>query len=169
MLQNILSALIVLGALYMVISVPVGLVNVKLFKALHGARCTGVNALLAFIPIYNIVFGRKLVYGKATFTKVILALCTALLAFRAISVLLVAAYPILVVYSAITSILVCAVYWLLYIVNAVDLGRMFGVGAITMLCCVLIAPVGYYMLSAQIMAYFRSVEDEVSGTFEAEN
>ena len=42
---------------------------------------------------------------------------------------------------------------------------MFNCGLIVTLCGVVVAPIGYYMLSTQVLGYFRSVEDTVSGRF----
>lgn len=169
MLLNILSVVLVVAFLYSIICIPVGMFNTKLFMAIHGTKCTGLNRVKAYLPFYNITFSRWLAYGGSMVFSILLLVCALLLVFRFVAIALVASVPILVVYSALTTLGCIALYTLLYIINAVDFCRMFSCGAATMLCCLLIAPVGYYMLSLQVLSYFRNVEDEVSGRFGDQN
>lgn len=164
-MMDVISVVLVLMALYAVISVPVGIFNLKVFQAIHGTKCTGFSLLKAFTPLYNITFARKLAYGKATIFNAILLLCLLLLLFRVVALVLVSTLPILVVYSSLVMIACIALYWVLYIVNCVDFCRMFNCGVITTLCGVVVPPIGYYMMSTQVLGYFRSVEDTVSGRF----
>ena len=164
-MMDVISVVLVLMALYAVNSVPVGMFNLKVFQAIHGTKCTGFSLLKAFTPLYNITFARKLAYGKATIFNAILLLCLLLLLFRVVALVLVSTLPILVVYSSLVMIACIALYWFLYIVNCVDFCRMFNCGVITTLCGVVVPPIGYYMMSTQVLGYFRSVEDTVSGRF----
>lgn len=164
-MMDVISVVLVLMVLYAVISVPVGIFNLKVFQAIHGTKCTGFSFLKAFTPLYNITFARKLAYGKATVFNVILLVCLLLLLFRVVALILVSTLPILVVYSSLVMIACIALYWVLYIVNCVDFCRMFNCGIITTLCGVVVPPIGYYMMSTQVLGYFRSVEDTVSGRF----
>lgn len=164
-LINVLSVIIVVAILYAIISVPVGLFNLKMFQAVHGAKCTGLNFVKAFIPFYNITFSRRLVYGKATGFCIALLLCVIMFLFRVVSLVLVSAVPILIVYSSLVMIACIAFYYILYIINAVDFCRMLNCGVVTMIVSIVVAPIGYYMLSTQVLSYFRSVEDTVSGRF----
>lgn len=164
-LMNALSVFTVVAILYAIISIPVGLFNLKIFKAVHGAKCTGLNFIKAFIPFYNITFSRRLVYGKTTGFCVALLLCALMCLFRGISLVLVSTAPILIVYSSLVMIACIALYIILYIINAVDFCRMLNCGVVTVIVSIAIAPIGYYMLSTQVLSYFRSVEDTVSGRF----
>lgn len=162
---DIISVLIVLIVLYSIISIPVGLFNIKVFQAIYYAKPSGVNLIKAFLPLYNITFARKLAYGQATVANSVLLVCVLLAAFRIVALVLVSTFPVLIVYSSIVMIACIAMYWALYIFNCVDFCRMFNCGVVTTLCGIVVAPIGYYMLSTQVMGYFRSVEDEVSGRF----
>lgn len=164
-MMEALSVVIVLAFLYAIVCVPVGIFNLRLFQAINGTKCTGLNFLKAFVPLYNITFARKLAYGKAPAFNVLLALCALLFVFRVSALILVSSFPILVVYSSLIMIACLALYWLLYIVNCVDFCRMLNRGVVTTLCGIVVPPIGYYMLSTQVMGYFRSVEDTVSGRF----
>ena len=162
---DVLSVIIVLAVLYAIVSVHVGIFNLKVFQAVHGTKCTGLSILKAFAPLYNITFARKLAYGKSTVFNVMLLICLLLFVFRVVSIALVSLVPVLVVYSSLVMIACIAIYCILYIINCVDFCRMFNCGLIVTLCGVVVAPIGYYMLSTQVLGYFRSVEDTVSGRF----
>lgn len=164
-MMDVVSVILVLVILYAVISVPVGIFNLKMFQAIHGTKCTGLSFLKAFTPLCNITFARKLAYGRATIFNVVLRICLLLLLFRIVAVVVVSALPILVVYSSLVMIACIALYWILYIINCVDFCRMFNCGVITTLFGIVVPPIGYYMLSTQVLGYFRSVEDTVSGRF----
>lgn len=164
-MSDVISVLIVVAALAAIIAVPVGIFNVKLFQALNGTKCGGLNLVKAFVPFHNITFARKLAYGRATVYNIVLTVCLLLLLFRAVAIIVVATVPILIVYSSITTIACVLIFWLFYIINAVDFCRMLNCGITVTLCSVVIPPVGYYMLSTQVLSYFRSVEDDMSGTF----
>ena len=97
--------------------------------------------------------------------NVMLLICLLLFVFRVVSIALVSLVPVLVVYSSLVMIACIAIYCILYIINCVDFCRMFNCGLIVTLCGVVVAPIGYYMLSTQVLGYFRSVEDTVSGRF----
>lgn len=167
MLTNALSVLIVLAILYSIISIPVGLFNLKVFQSVNGTKCTGLNFLKAFMPFYNITFSRRLVYGKATWFHVLLLVCAVLFLCRIVAIVLVAAFPLLIVFSSIAMVACLALYYALYVINAVDFCRMLNCGLVTTLFSIAVTPIGYYMLSTQVLGYFRSVEDTVSGRFEA--
>ena len=47
---DVLSVIIVLAVLYAIVSVPVGIFNLKVFQAVHGTKCTGLSILKAFAP-----------------------------------------------------------------------------------------------------------------------
>lgn len=167
MLMDILSTILVVGILYAIVCVPVGMFNAKVFQAVHGAKCTGLSLGKALIPFCNITFSRRLTYGRAPVFRALLLVCVGLLLFRFVALALVTVAPLLIVFSSLTTVACIALYWLLYIVNAIDFCRMFNCGFVIKLACIVLAPVGYYMLSTQVLGYFRSVEDEVSGRFGA--
>lgn len=167
MIQQIISVVIVIAVLCAVVCVTVGMFNRKLFLAVYGTKCTGLSAVEAYIPFYNIVYARKIINGKAPVFLGGFCLCAAGLIFRLGSVVLVAKFPVLIVYSSLAMVVCIALYMLLYIINAVDFCRMLNCGFLTTICCIIVAPVGYYMLSTQVLPYFKQVEDKVSGTFEA--
>jgi hypothetical protein len=164
MIANILSIVILAALFYLLVSLPVGLFNMRVFQAVNGTKCTGYNRLGAFVPLANITFARKLVYRR-TFWNYILILCAALLLFRIISILTVAYLPVLIVYSSMSTIFCIALYFVLYILNALDFCRLLNCGIVTIVCCIAAPPVGYYMISTQVLRYFKSVEDDVSGRF----
>lgn len=166
MLLNIASVVLVVLILCSIVSVTPGFFNLKMFRALQGTRCTGLSAVQAFIPFYNITFSRKLSYGKSTIFDIGFIVCAVLLLFRVASVVLVSKLPVLVVFSSFAMYACLLIFFVMYIVNAVDFCRMLNCGFLTILCCVVVAPVGYYMLSTQVLAYFKEVEDVVRGTFE---
>ena len=131
---DVLSVIIVLAVLYAIVSVPVGIFNLKVFQAVHGTKCTGLSILKAFAPLYNITFARKLAYGKSTVFNVMLLICLLLFVFRVVSIALVSLVPVLVVYSSLVMIACIAIYCILYIINCVDFCRMFNCGLIVTLC-----------------------------------
>ena len=167
-MNEYVAAIILVVLIYAVLCVPVGMLNTRLFKAIRGEKATGINLGEAYAPFTNITYSRKLLFGKTAYTYG-LYVVGALLAFRAAAVLLVTKLPILTPYSAFTTLLAIAIYIVLYVANAASICRLLRGGAALMLVSIFIAPVGYYLSSARVPRYFRSVEDEVSGRFKSAN
>jgi len=164
MSASIISAIVLVLGLCAVLAVPVGIFNLKVYRAVRGTKCTGATAVEAFVPFVNILFARKLVYGQ-TFFKYLMWVCAALVIFRTAALVLINTMPVLTVFSSFGMVACIALYAVLYVANAASFASLLNCGAVTMLCCVVAAPVGYYMLSTQVLNYFRSVEDVVSGRF----
>lgn len=165
MIQQILSTLIVIAVLCAILCVTVGMFNRKVFLAVYKSKCTGLSTIQAFIPFYNITYARRIINGKCPIFNVGLCICLIGFVFRLVSVALVAKVPVLIVYSSMVMIGCIALYMILYIANAVDFCRMLNCGFLTTICSIIVAPVGYYMLSTQVLPYFKQVEDRVSGAF----
>lgn len=162
------DALVVTGliiTLYCIIWVPVGMFNLKMFKEHNGSKATGMQALSAFAPFYNICYSRKLAYGKSPIFFVLTTIAVVLFCLRLLSVALVAVVPILLPITALLIWVSLLLYFLLYIINAVDFCRMLGGGFVTLLFCIVVPMLGYYMLSNVVTAYFYKEEDELSGRF----
>lgn len=166
MLSDILSTFIVLGVCYLLITVPVGLLNIKLFQAIHGSKATGRTLIKLFIPGVNIMFSRKLLYGTALLHTLLFAVCGFGLVFRVAALLLLEQYPALTPYSAFLMFGCLIAYGAAYALSALDMCLTFECGFWVFLACLLVAPVGYYMVSTQVLRYFSTVEDDVRGTFE---
>lgn len=164
-MSNLLSVAVVLIGIYCVLSLPVAFFNLKCFEVANGYAPSFRESLLAFVPFGNLTYGRKQIYGTSKLFRVLMWVCGILALFRAISLV----FSVLLPVSTIAALTCVALYIILYIFNAVDFGRMFGAGVFTMLFCIIVAPVGYYLLSGRILAYYKSVEDEVSDTFRTAN
>lgn len=149
-----------------VVGVPVGLFNIKVYRAVCGTKPKGLVLVDAFIPATNLLFARKLVYGKTAYTYGLVA-CGVLILFRAVALALINTVPILIFYSGFAVMGCLALFIVLYVANAVSFCRLFNCKVVVTLCCLLIAPVGYYMLSTQVLGYFRNTEEELSGRFTA--
>lgn len=166
-MMNVISMIVVIGLLYCVLCVPVGLFNLKVYQAVMGTKCGFPTVLLAFCPLYNIVFPRKYIYNRAPVYTGLLILFTVLMLFRTVAFILVLQVPILYVFSAFASIGAIILYYGLYLFNCFDFARMFGCGILTKLFSIVVPPLGYYLVSNQVLGYYKSVEDEVSGRFTA--
>lgn len=165
MVPDIVSVLLVVGALYAVISVPVGMFNTQLYKLSRNTKCSGLERFFAYLPLRNITYARNIAYAGSPAYTWVLRFLAGLVLLRVIAMGLAQNFPLLLLISSFGMMLAIVVYILLYIINAVDFCRMFCCGALVTICCVVCAPLGYYLLSLKVPGYFKRVEDEVSGRF----
>lgn len=165
--QYVAGAILVL-IIYAVICIPVGMLNVSLRRAALGAKPSPNEYLKAYSPFVNITYGRKVLYGKTAYSYGLYTVVL-LLVFRVVAVLLVGTVPVLTIYSAFTTLAALALYCVLYIWNAASMCLLLRGGTMLTIVSVLIAPVGYYLISVRVPGYFKSVEDEVSGRFKSKN
>lgn len=148
-----------------IFSVPCGLFNVKMFRATQESKPGGLELVKAFFPFANILYSRKLCYGKCPVFLSLLIVSVVLLAFRFIALALLTIVPVLIVFSPFAVLASFILYYIIYAANAVDFCRMLGGGGFVLLVCVFCAPLGYYMLSNKVLPYFKTEEDTLSARF----
>lgn len=161
---------VVLGLMLVgIFTIPVGIFNTRMFRGVNGSKPRGSEFMKAYAPFANIRFSRVLAYGSSTVYLVALILCFILVLSRVVALVLVwmdigwGVY--LFIFTPICVLLAFAIYYILAVVNAVDFGRMIGAGTLTMVLCVVMNPIGYYMLAQQVLPYFKAEENDLSGTF----
>lgn len=156
-----------------VFTVPVGMFNTKMFRGINGSKPTGGEFLKAYVPFFNVRYARVLAYGSSSVFMIFLCAALVLFLLRFIAIGLIALDIGWAVYlfmlSPMLVLLALGIWWVLAIVNAVDFARMLGCGGLTIVMSVLIPPVGYYMLSNNVLPYFRKEESSLHGTFGAED
>lgn len=167
------AGIIFIVGLIALFTIPIGMFNVKMFKGSNGTNPGGAELLKAYLPFVNIRYARVMAYGTSPVYLGLLILCGVFLLLRAISYALVAAGigfgVYLAFFSAFTSLAAIAIWWVLAAVNGIDFGNMLNVGVPTKLCCIILPPLGYYMLSNIVMPYFKSEEVTADATFGAQN
>lgn len=149
-----------------ILTIPAGMFHCKLYFAVTDMKPSIREVILAYIPFLNIARSRKLAYGGAPVYTALMCVCGGLLLFRGVALFTLTTVPVLYVVSAFGMAACIGLYALLYIVNALDFSRMLDCGVVTCVASVLVAPLGYWLLSNQVLPYFKSVGDEVSGRFE---
>lgn len=148
-----------------VFAVPIGMFNAKMYKANNDVKPTGMELVKCYLPIYHLTYAQKLAYGSATLYTVLICIFCVTIILRIIAVAMVAQWPMGVF---ITSFLVIFGFLCLIavmIISGLRFAIMLQCGALTKLFCVILPPLGYYMMTQQVMAYFKSEEDELSGRF----
>ena len=150
-------------------TVPIGMFNVKMFKGSNSCSPSGGELVRAYMPFVNVRFSRVLAYGTSPAYLGLLILCGAILLVRGLAFLLVGmdigvgAY--IAFFSAFASPVAIVVWWTLAAVNGVDFANMLQAGFLTKVACIIIPPLGYYMLSNVVLPYFRSEEAGTYDTF----
>lgn len=164
------GVLFIIG-IVLIFTVPVGMFNVKMFKGSNSCAPTGGELIKAYMPFVNIRFSRVLAYGTSPVFLACLILIGVVLLVRGLSFVLVGMDIGIGVYmaffSSFLSLAAIALWWVLAAINGVDFANMLQAGFITKLCCVILPPMGYYMLSNVVLPYFRSEEAGVNDTFGA--
>lgn len=172
-MQDILIAVLMFMAVAALFTIPVGLFNTRMFRGLNESRPTGSEFIKAYIPFFNVRYSRVLAYNSSPIYMALLCIAAVLFLLRFVAVGLVAADigfgAYLVILTPITVMLAFVLWYVLAVVNAIDFGRMLGVGTLTMIVCIFCAPIGYYMLSNAVMPYFKKEETSLDGTFGVEN
>lgn len=161
---------VVLGCMLVgIFTIPVGIFNTRMFRGVNGSKPSGSEFLKAYTPFANVRFSRVLAYGSSTVYLVALILCAILIMSRVVALILVGLdigwSVYLFIFTPICVLLAFAIYYILAVVNAIDFGRMIGAGTLTMIMCVIMNPIGYYMLAQQVLPYFKAEENDLSGTF----
>lgn len=156
-----------------IFAVPVGMFNTKMYEGNNGFKPTGGEWFKCYIPFANIRYARVLAYGASPVFAVclIVALIVFLLRFIAIGLVAMDVGFMVYVYmfSAMFPLIAVGIWWVLAAINGVDFGNMLGAGLFTKLFCVILPPLGYYMLSNAVLPYFKAEEVSLGGTFGAEN
>ena len=165
-MKEFIGMALIIILVYGVLFIPVGLVNIKAYRALKGEKPKLGALLTSFSPFYALTYTRKQFYGKATMFKLCYTICGLAVMFRCIAIIMLTHMPVLTVYSSFAMVGAIVLFYLFYIMNAIDLSRMFGSGPLQYLICVALTPLAYYTLSVKILPYFASVKEIVDGTFD---
>lgn len=164
---DILIAVGLFLVILLLFSIPCGFFNTRMFRGINDSKPTGMEFVKAHMPVYNVCYARKQAYGSNTVHIVLTTLIVILFLMRFLAIALVNFVPILFVFSPFFVIVSVLMYYVLYAVNAVDFARMLGCGGITLIMCILVAPLGYYLMSNQVLPYFKESEDVMSDRFGA--
>lgn len=168
-LGGAIVAIMYVAVLAAIFTIPVGMFNTKMYRGNNGEYPHGVDWLKAYIPFGNIRYARVLAYGASPIFGVFLIVAAAIFALRFISIGLVALdigiAMYIYVFSAFFPMAALAIWWVLAAINAIDFGGMLGAGLPTKIVCVVLPPLGYYMLSNAVLPYFKAEEVSMDGTF----
>lgn len=170
-MSEVIGGVIFILLIIALFTIPVGMFNVKMFKGSNSCSPSGCELVKAYIPFANIRFARVLAYGTSPIYLALLIMCGVILLVRGLSFLLVGLNIGVGVYiaffSSFASLLAIAIWWVLAAVNGVDFANMLQAGTVTKICCIILPPMGYYMLSNVVLPYFRSEEAGTNDTFGA--
>lgn len=170
---EIIGGIVFILAIIALFSVPIGLFNVKMYKGSNNSSPTIGQYFKAYFPFVNIRYARVLAYGSSPVFLGLLILCGVLLLLRPIAYILVAldigAGVYLAFFSAFGSLAAIGIWWVLAAINGVDFSNMLQAGTLTKIFCIILPPLGYYMLSNIVLPYFRSEEATAYDTFGAKN
>lgn len=170
-MSEVIGGVIFILLIIALFTIPVGMFNVKMFKGSNSCSPSGGELVKAYIPFANIRFARVLAYGTSPIYLALLIMCGVILLVRGLSFLLVGLNIGVGVYiaffSSFASLLAIAIWWVLAAVNGVDFANMLQAGTVTKICCIILPPMGYYMLSNVVLPYFRSEEAGTNDTFGA--
>ncbi len=170
-MSETIGGIVFIIAIIALLTVPVGMFNVKMFKGSNGTDPTGGEIVKAYIPFINVRYARVMAYGTSPVFLALLCVCGGILLLRFAAIAMIGAGigvgVYLAFFSAFGSMLAIAIWWGLAAVNGVDFSNMLQAGFTTKLMCVVIPPIGYYMLSNIVLPYFRSEEAGVNDTFGA--
>ena len=172
-MSEIIGGVVFILAIIAIFTVPVGMFNVKMFKGSNSCSPSGLELIKAYCPFVNIRYSRVLAYGTSPVFLCGLICIGLVLCVRIISIALigldVGIGVYLAFYSSFASLVAIAGWWVLAAVNGVDFANMLQAGFITKCFCVVLPPMGYYMLSNIVLPYFRAEEVGVHDTFGAKN
>ena len=166
---DILVAMVFVAIIVAIFTVPVGMFNTKMFHGANGSRATGMEVLKAYVPFGNLRYARVLSYGASPVYLVLLILAGLLIVVRLVSVAIFQMVPVLLIFTPWCVIAAFLIWYILAVVNALDFANMLGAGLVTKLFCIICAPLGYYMLAQVVLPYFKAEEENISGTFEAQD
>ena len=170
-MSEIIGGVVFIIGIIALFTVPVGMFNVKMFKGSNSCDPTGLELIKAYCPFANIRFARVLAYGTSPVFMCGLIICACILCLRLVSIVLVSMDVAIGVYiaffSSFASLAAIAGWWIMAAINGVDFANMLQAGFVTKCFCVILPPMGYYMLSNIVMPYFRAEEVTARDTFGA--
>lgn len=115
------------------------------------------------IPILNNFIIQKLLYGG---TKGILKAYIALVPIIVLrAAALITRSTLLLQITALLDIAGILICWALAAYVAIDVGRMVDAGGVKLVACILVPPLGCYVIARTIGPYLKHSNDEVEGTF----
>lgn len=120
-------------------------------------------ALQGLVPIWNNFVIRKLLYGASSAVLRAYFLLIPIVVFRAVA--LVTHSSILLSVTAILDIVGIFMCWAIASYVAIDVGRMIEVSGFKMFLCIIIPPLGCYVIARNIGPYLKHSNDEVEDTF----
>lgn len=160
----------VLVLLYSIFFVPIGMLCIRTYKVTKGeSKVPFQVGVLSFLPFTNVIYLRKMLYGKSTLFIVLHFVLLAIFLFRVVAIVLISTAPILVVYSSILMLAGLGVFYLMYVANAIDISHMLDSGFVQYLASTIIPPLAVYFLSLKIVPYFSDVKEDLNGTFSGNN
>lgn len=173
-LLNTLGIILLVVIGYFVFVFPVTLLNVKFFRANYESKPGFGEVIKAGFPFYNITYARRIAYSRSPVFTVLITVGLLLVLVRIVLINVLRMFVttispdlfiVLVTYSSYVAIAGICLLYILYVINLVDFARMLQQGMLTMLLCIILAPVGYYVVQLHVISFFKAEEDEVSGRF----
>ena len=168
-MEMLIGLAFIITLLFGVFAIPAGMLASKAYRATKGEKPDGIRAIYCYLPMYNIIYARKQLYGASpvfTIGAVIIALLSM---FRMVSLVFLTAVPVLTVYSSMGMLLAIALFYIMCIIHAVDICRMIDGGVLTLALSVVVPPLAMYILSLKMLPYFRDVKEDLDDTFAAQN
>lgn len=166
-------AVLYVAVICAIFTVPVGMFNCRMYEGNNGEKPGGLEKLKAYVPFANIRYARVLAYGSSPIFLIFLLFALFLLLMRFLSIIAVSMDIGFMVYVyMVSSMLVMAafaIWWILAAINGVDFASMLGAGMFTKIFCILLPPLGYYMLSQAVLPYFKAEAVSLNDTFGSQN
>ena len=152
-----------------ILSVPAGLLITKIKAALSGEKVPNGIKVLAFLPYINLYVLAGILSERNRVYKIILTLPWVCILFRAVSILLINTAPALIVYSAVAMLVGIALILINYMVITIHACTLLQCGWFHYVLALVVSPLEQYILSLKVVPYFKKLEDDVNGTFSAED
>lgn len=155
--------------LYIILCAPIGVFCTQYWRVSTEVRKVPVSVKVqSYIPVWNLVYCRKLVYGTAKAAYVVLGLLIAAFALRTFAVINIATFPYLIIYTAGFNLIAVALFWVFIIVQGIRLAQLFDSSFVYYLTMVVVPPLGYYFLSNRVVIFMKEGADNVKGTFDGD-
>lgn len=155
--------------LYIILCAPIGIFCTQYYRASNGVHKVPMSVRLqAYLPVWNIVYCRKLVYGTAKAAYIVLGIVLAIFALRIFAVINIAAFPILIIYTAMFNLFAVALFWLFIMIQGIRLAQLFDSSFVYFFAMIVVPPLGYYFLANRAIIFMKEGVDNVKGTFDGD-
>ena len=161
-----MESLIYIFLVCFVLFYPPAVLAIACYKScMRKKKLSAFEVLACCIPLYNLAVIRKSFYDSAKIVYAALAIIVVCVAYRFVAIFLLYENALLMLASTVGMLAAMVIIWLISAFTFFDTAVCVNQGLLVKLLCILLPPLGAFIVSKAIAPYMKSVREELDGTF----